>query len=221
LEPFPFGSQTAVLEAGLSGLPVVPGYAPLTPLLVANDDALRDLLPNPPTEEEYRRSVNLLIEQPVQRVALGESLRRRLLRSHVGYGWMEQLRALYQQTDALTHGPRPIPPCANAETEHDITLSLWRAGVGAHAGSVAHEDVGDAILRHSALVARYAGNYASARRDACHFIRLKPHEWAAWRLLLVALLGRYARLIRRLLTSKARLVARVSPSRLNRTTALR
>src|SRR5690606_34285328 len=37
LESFPFGSQTALLEAALSGLPVVPAYAPLFPLLVAND----------------------------------------------------------------------------------------------------------------------------------------------------------------------------------------
>jgi len=58
VESFPFGSQTAVLEAALSGLPVVPAYAPLSPLLVANDDALSHLLPNPSNEQEYRRCVD-------------------------------------------------------------------------------------------------------------------------------------------------------------------
>jgi predicted O-linked N-acetylglucosamine transferase (SPINDLY family) len=40
LETFPFGSQTALLEAALSGLAIVPACAPLFPLLVANDDSI-------------------------------------------------------------------------------------------------------------------------------------------------------------------------------------
>ena len=75
LESFPFGSQTALLEAALSGLPVVPAYAPLFPLLVANDDAVQDLIPNPQNEQEYMERVEYLIQQPERRVELGERLR--------------------------------------------------------------------------------------------------------------------------------------------------
>jgi len=64
LEGFPFGSQTALLEAALVALPVVSSYAPLFPLLAANDDAIQDLITNPKEEQEYMERVDLLIRQP-------------------------------------------------------------------------------------------------------------------------------------------------------------
>ena len=43
LESFPFGSNTALLEAALDGLGGVPAYAPLFPLLVAGNDSLSEI----------------------------------------------------------------------------------------------------------------------------------------------------------------------------------
>ena len=177
LEPFPFGTQTALLEAALGGLAVVPAYAPLFPLLVANDDALLDLIPNPHDEQEYLDRVDLLIQQPARRVELGESLRSRLLVDHVGEGWLDRLSALYQETDRLTHRPRPIPVVPCSTTDADIRLSQWHVmGDGqTYSKGGSPDDVG-AIFCHTAFVAKYAGDYATARRFAWRALRNDPYR---------------------------------------------
>ena len=200
LESFPFGSNTALLEAALSGLPVIPAYAPLFPLLVADNDALRDLLPNPENELEYVERVELLIQQPKQRVELGAKLRKRLLVDHVGEGWLHHLDALYQQTDCLTHSPRPIPSSPCSTKNADVSLSQWNVMADGKTNFVVtSRDAIAAVLRHDAFLARYVGDYAMARRYAWRAILSNPYRWVSWRLLVVTVLGRAGRSIRRLL----------------------
>ena len=91
LELFPFGSQTALLEAALCGLPVVRAYAPLFPLLVANDDTVNGLISTPVDEKDCVDRVTTLIQQPRLREALGSSLREGLLGTHSGEAWRRQL----------------------------------------------------------------------------------------------------------------------------------
>jgi len=105
LESFPFGSNTALLEASMCGLPVVPAYAPLFPLLVANNDSLHDILSNPLHEEEYINRVDMLIRDPNQRLELGAMLRNRLLLDHTADGWLRRLTKIYDETDFLIHRP--------------------------------------------------------------------------------------------------------------------
>lgn len=200
LESFPFGSQTALLEAALSGLPVVPAYAPLAPLLVANDDALTDILHNPRNEQEYIERVELMIRCPDQRVTLGEALRKRLLVDHVSEGWLKRLAGLYQETDRLTHHPQPIPISLCRTTNMDIGLSLWHVMADGRTNSMDPSvDAAGSILLHNAFVAKEVGNYAKARLFSWRAVRHNPYQRASWRLLAISLLGRAGRLIPRVL----------------------
>ena len=202
LESFPFGSQTALLEAALGGLPVVPAYAPLSPLLVANDDAVKDLLTNPKNEQEYVELVELLIRQPEQRAVLGEALKKRLLVDHVGEGWLGRLTNLYQETDRLSHCPRPIPRSACSTEETDIGLSLWHVMADGKTYSLGDSvDSVQAVLCHTAFLAKDIGDYAKARRFAWRAVRSDFHRLASWRLFMITLLGRAGKFIRLWLNS--------------------
>ena len=114
--------RLSLLEAAPSGVSVAPAYAPLFPLLVANDDAVLDLLPNPENEHEYVERVDRLVQKPEERCGAWRALRKRLLIDHVGQGWLHRLAALYQKTDCLTHSPRPIP-ASTSMTDADISLT--------------------------------------------------------------------------------------------------
>ena len=200
LESFPFGSQTALLEAALSELAVVPAYAPLFPLLVANDDALQGFLPNPHNEQEFVERTELFIRQPEQRLELGRLLRRRLLVDHVGQGWLERLTVVYQETEGLTHNPRPIPACPCSMTNTDIGLSLWHVMADGKTYSPGGPtDELSAVLGHSAFVAKYVGNYAKARQFAWRAVQHDPYRRASWYLLAVTVLGRAEKFIRQVL----------------------
>jgi glycosyltransferase involved in cell wall biosynthesis len=198
LESFPFGSQTALLESALIGLPVVPAYAPLFPVLVANDDALKDILHNPHDEQEYIELVEWLINEPEQRVALGEALRKRLLVDHVGEGWLNRLAAIYQKTDPLTHNPRPIPTSSCKMTDMDISLSLWHVIADKPHSTVIKDDAVGTVLCHTAFVTKTVGDYISARWYALRAVRHAPYRRLAWRLLAITLLGKTGRYIRHL-----------------------
>lgn len=200
LESFPLGSNTALLEAALSGLSVVPAYAPLFALLVASDDSVHEILPNPRHEEEYIDRVDLLIRQPDQRAKLGAMLRNRLLVDHTADGWLEKLTAMYQETDLLTHAPKPIPTSLCREMDADIGLSLWHVTADGETYSTgAAVDLGKAVLCHASFVAKDVGNYATARRYAWAAVRQDPLRRTSWRLLGVTLMGKTGRSLRQML----------------------
>lgn len=204
LESFPYGSQTALLEAALGGLPVVPAYAPLCPLLVASDDAVDDVVPHPRSEGEYVEQVDALVREPGRRRALGETLRRRLLVGHVGEGWLERLAALYRETDGLAHRPRPIPIAPCLSTEVDLGLARWHVMAdGRRSSSAIPGTARGSAARHAAYVAKLVGDYRTARRHALRAVREDPSR-TSWRLLAVALLGRGARGLRRLVPARAK-----------------
>jgi glycosyltransferase involved in cell wall biosynthesis len=190
LESFPFGSQTALLEAALSGLPVVPAYAPLFPLLVTNDDAIQDLIPNPKDENEYIERVELLIHNTERRAEFGEMLRTRLLAEHVGEGWLARLAAIYKETDRSTHGPRPIPISHCNIGGEDIGLSLWHVMADGKSFSTgAPADDAKAVIYHTVFVVKDVGNYSAARRYAWSLLWRDPLAWPSWRLMAVSLIG--------------------------------
>ena len=201
LESFPFGSQTALLEAALSGLPVVSAYAPLFELLVANDDAIQDIITNPVNEQEYVNRVELLIENVEKRTELGNILRKRLLVDHVGKGWQDRLNALYKITDELTHKSRTIPKSMCSRFKEDVSLSLWH--VMADGKTFLNGDSFDelsTLLRHSAFVHKHISHYSKARSLAWRAIHIDPFSWSSWRLLMVTLLGKSGRFFRNTLS---------------------
>ena len=199
LESFPFGSNTALLEAAACGLPVVPAYAPLFQLLVAGNDSLDGALPNPATEEEYVERVRTLIRLPALRYEFGESLRRKVLGQHVGAGWLEHLASLYERTDRLTHAPRSIPSSACCLTTADVSLSLWHIMPD---GTIPSGDsdplMATAVLRHKAYVSRYVGDFATAWWCSLAVLVRKPLEIDTWKQLAAAVLSPLARPIRKL-----------------------
>jgi hypothetical protein len=197
MESFPFGSQTALLEAALQGLPVVPAYAPLFPLLVANDDALTDVLPNPHSEQEYVDRVDRLIQEPELRAELGATLQKRLLVDHVGQGWLDRLASMYLETDRLSHRPQPVPVSTCSMADADVSLSLWHvvADGKTYTTGASGDEVG-ALLCHSAFVAKNVGNYSSARRFAWRAVRRDPYRRVVWRLFAITVLGKLGRFIR-------------------------
>lgn len=193
LESFPFGSNTALLEAALAGLPVVPAYAPLFPLLVAGNDSLHDLLPNPASEEAYIERACALMSDADGRAAFGASLRERVRSQHVGDGWLDRLSALYRCTDVLAHRPSPIPATACSTDGADIGLSLWHVMADGRTNYRAGQSLDPtALLRHAAFVAKDAGDYAGARRMAGRAVLASPLDPASWRLLGASALGRWA-----------------------------
>lgn len=200
LESFPFGSQTALLEAALCGLPVIPAYAPLFPLLVANDDAVHDLLPNPIHEEEYRERVDFLIKQPSQREELGMTLQSRLLVDHTAEGWLKKLAVIYEEIGVLTHIPKSIPITQCGTTNASIGLSQWHivADGKTHSTGVPVECL-EAVLCHTAFVTKEVGNYATARRYAWNALWQNPIRWSSWLLLGVTLMGKIGPSLRRMM----------------------
>jgi hypothetical protein len=201
LESFPFGSNTALLEAAVRGLPVVPGYAPLFLLMGANNDSLLGLLSNPKSEAEYIDRIDALIRDKAHRAELGAKLRASLLLEHTNGGWLQNLNKMYEETDGLAHNPGPIPKASLSMSNEDIGLSLWRIMAdGKNSSTTISKNLSNAVHCHASFVAKEVGNYASARRNAWCAVRQNPFVWPTWRLFGIALMGKLALFLRKMIT---------------------
>lgn len=175
LEGFPFGSQTALLEAGLAGLAPVPAFAPLTPLLVTQDEAYDGLLVPAQSAEAYLASVADLVRNPARRAELGAECARRVRAAHTGDGWLDRLHGLYRTMAGLRHAPQPIPPAPAGETADDIGLSLFHA-FNTDGAAARESDVRPKLRRaafEAAFGAREAGDYVGAWR----VLRFARQSW--------------------------------------------
>jgi glycosyltransferase involved in cell wall biosynthesis len=197
VESFPFGSQTALLEAALSGLPVVPAYAPMFPLLVANDDALEGIVSNPRSELEYLERVDTLLQRQDERERLGQTLQASVRAEHTGQGWLNRLGAVYRLAERLQHAPKSIPIASSLSSRDDVALAIWHAMSGRTYLQAPPDALACAVLPHAAYVAKEAGDYRAARRYAWRSVLQSPKSPALWRLLVVALMGRGGRLAKR------------------------
>jgi hypothetical protein len=126
LESFPFGSQTALLEAGFAGVPSVRSYNPPVQWLTANDDAINSLMSVPATEEEYIAEASRLIRDAEARNIIGRELRENMLSMHTGSGWLRQLHKVYDTLRTVRHTPRSIPAMRAVLDSVDIALSSWQ-----------------------------------------------------------------------------------------------
>jgi hypothetical protein len=191
IESFPFGSQTALLEAALVGLAVVPAYRPLFPLLVANDDDLVDLLPNPQDEEEYIARVVALAGNAELRSTFGSTLQGRLASTHVGLGWLDRLRSTYESIEATSHTYRYLTDSPAEMGESDAGLSLWSV-VADIQNSSARAIPASRIssFNHAVYVSRITGDYQHAVLYSLKVLILKPLQLSSWGLLLVSVLGK-------------------------------
>jgi hypothetical protein len=91
VEGFPFGSTTALLEAGLQGLPAVLSPAECPPPYGTDGVALDDTLERPASIERYKLEVIRLCRNPAERASAGMKLQRSILAHHTGDGWRRYL----------------------------------------------------------------------------------------------------------------------------------
>lgn len=126
IEGFPFGSQTAMLEAALCGLPIVRAYSPGHRLLVTDDEAISAVFDTPRSEEEYIRRVQRFVDDPIERSRMGNQVSTRVRNAHTGECWKSQVENLYNLMSGLSHLPTPIPETKCASTDVDRAVFGWQ-----------------------------------------------------------------------------------------------
>lgn len=175
LEGFPFGSQTAMLEAGQAGLPPVPAFAPNSQLLATQDEAFDGVVSVADSEPAYRAAVGELIRSADRRRALGGECARRVRDLHIGDGWLARLHQLYEATARLTHTPASISPTPFRADPDDVGVAAFHAF---------HTDAGGTLaadlrykLRRAAFDAAFAGREAGDYLGAWRVLRLARRTW--------------------------------------------
>ena len=125
LEGFPFGSQTALLESVLQGIPCVRVFAPLSPLLAADDIVLTGLIEAPKNEQEYIEQACDFINNQSKRKVVGDELRERVLDNHVNDSWNQYLENIYQTLRNLKHKPTKVPEMEGSCRPIDLAISEY------------------------------------------------------------------------------------------------
>jgi glycosyltransferase involved in cell wall biosynthesis len=105
LDPFPFSSSTAALEAAGRGTPVLvfDRYDGLARILASG---IQHVGFRHPTPESYQAALSQLIESPQMRRDVGEKGRAHVVVEHSGPGWRQHLRDLIDTVRSeLPDGP--------------------------------------------------------------------------------------------------------------------
>jgi len=177
LEGFPFNSATALLEAALAGLSVVPAHSPPTDLIETNHDTLSGLIRSPQSEEEYVQEAVRLASDPIARQAFGTALQERVRHEHMGVGWLAHLRAVYERASRLTHRAAPIPPTAGRTEPVDVALSDWSADRLSGSAEKALRLAAWKVLFSAAYDARNFLDYKGARWLLCQGLVRGGNRW--------------------------------------------
>lgn len=89
MEGFPFGSLTAMLEAGLHCLPIQRMQNLQAPILSGDDVALDKIVSIATDEEKYVQGVLDLVNEPIhRRNNLGLKIRESIINNHCGENWV-------------------------------------------------------------------------------------------------------------------------------------
>lgn len=192
LESFPFGSAAALLESTLFRLPVVRAYDSPCRLLVADDDAMNEVLPVPADEESYIEQALALIEDADRRATDGYALATRIQRQNIGPAWKRQLDEVYRLAQNTRHRPRRIAATTLAISDEDIRLSNWMLSEQPGLSSLSGSGLDGNFLLHRIRTARQAGRYDIARRCAWKIVTERPLLLAAWGQLAASCAGRQA-----------------------------
>ncbi|MGA7180859.1 MAG: hypothetical protein WBX11_14915 [Thiobacillaceae bacterium] len=112
IEGFPFGSLTALLEAGLAGLPCVRAPILCPPPFTSDDEAL-DHLPQPSDLDDYISQATALATSPTSRRSQNKALKEAIGKVHLGTGWqlfLDEIKAcLPAQHDIHQVSAPPFP----------------------------------------------------------------------------------------------------------------
>jgi hypothetical protein len=169
VEGFPFGSQTALLETALAGVPTVLAYAPACDLLATSDEALFEVVRPPACEDEYVERAVALAGRREERRSLGAELRRVMLEQHTGASWCEKARRVCRSLEAIAHRPCEIPDSASERSGVDVAVAAMHEFTGTSVGSEEKlvAKVGQAVFsvaRQARKLGDAAGSYRLLRR---------------------------------------------------------
>lgn len=97
VDSFPFSSITSMLEAGLSGLPVVTRYpfGPGNEILGGDSIGLDAMLAVARNSDEFRQIMLDLITDPHLRATWGQRMKAEIERTNMGAGWRSDLARIY------------------------------------------------------------------------------------------------------------------------------
>lgn len=168
IEGFPFGSQTALLESVLPGVPCVRAVFPLSPLLAASDLALDGVAQVPADEQEYIEQTSEYITDAKKRGQVGQELRRRVLYWHVQDTWNEALDKAYGALAACRHSATPIPADKPSTRTVDYAISEYH-GTRFPGGN--NETAIEDLVRQNIMEASYALRQRGCYLDAFRFIQ--------------------------------------------------
>lgn len=169
VEGFPFGTTTALLEAGLKGIPVVLAPVQCPPPYGTDGVAVDDVVERPRTLDEYKIKIIQLCKDPVERASQGKKIKDSVVRHHTGSGWGQYLE------NALKALPREhcvypsMPSVRTPEAIHEYwaeLMSKWSAGY--------EETLEHAVTR--ALSVGLRPRLTQAAREACVKYRSVRHH---------------------------------------------
>ena len=130
LEGFPFGSLTALLEAGLSGLPCV-GAPAVTPLPLRSDDIAMDAMQTPASVEDYISQALRLAGDARARSLEGERTQKTIWENHCGAGWMRRLSEVYDRIpERHALWARTSQPVSNTLRDYWVSFQRGDRGTG-------------------------------------------------------------------------------------------
>lgn len=119
IEGFPFGSTTALLEAGMMGIPVVLGPAQCPPPYSTDGVAFDDILQRPCSVENFKGEVIRLCGSQNERISFGNKIRTSVIQHHTGDGWREYMEAAIQKLPLEHVVNDSINPIITPEVVHN------------------------------------------------------------------------------------------------------
>jgi hypothetical protein len=130
VEGFPFGSQTALLEAAFRGCAVVLAPDCGSRVMATDDPALDGVIDVPRDEDDYVRQAVALLGDESRRWRLAARLAERIRDVHVGEAWLEQLHRVYDLAAGLQHSTATLEHRDDAVSADDEAWSDMLCGAG-------------------------------------------------------------------------------------------
>lgn len=129
VEGFPAGGLTAMLEAGVRGIPIIGVRIPESPILTGSDDiAIEKFDLHVPSLEAFTTSLECMIAQPSLRSQKTTQVKQSIERIHFPPGWNDYLDDMMQSLPS-EHTPKLVDSSNLSQDNTDIFLAGFEAAV--------------------------------------------------------------------------------------------
>ncbi len=128
VDGFPFGTTTALLEAGIKGIPVVLTPANCPPPYGTDGVALDNVLVRAETIQEYKVNIIRLLNNLGERNLQGRRVQYSITRHHTGQGWnnyMAQAIAALPLEHQVYNLEEPVPTPSNVHELWYYLINKW------------------------------------------------------------------------------------------------